>query len=177
MTVGNFCIDGNFSVESLDGLSEKDLRELNRVAQAKLDEIEGEKRRKAELKKNYALKDIPSKFEFRPSWLGNLVKGWFEQNPNCSMPVEIYNKLMKDSTEEIKPKRSEIYSCPYCGKFNLRVGNFGMNEYSVRNAVCCESCDFEVKKKVSGKEYYAWEIFHEWLIKHGYLDKSVKFQY
>lgn len=169
-----FYIDGKFSVESLDGLGEKELRELNRAAQAKLDDIESERKRKAELKKNYALKDVPSKFEFRPLWLGNLVKGWFEQNPNCSMPVEVYNKLMKDSTEEVKPERSEVYSCPYCGDFNLRVGNFG-DSYAPRIAVTCDSCDFVVKKKTDGKEYYAWEVFHEWLVKHGYLDESVKF--
>ena len=38
----------------LNNLTEKELREINKASQEKLDAIDAEKRRKAELKKHYA---------------------------------------------------------------------------------------------------------------------------
>lgn len=158
---------------NFDNLTEQELRELNKASQEKLDAINAEKRRKAELKKNYALKEVPSTFELDHARLGRSVVMWFK---NHQEPLDsgTFNALVDGCTDEIKPNRSEIYSCPHCGEFNLRVGNFG-DGWNPRIAVTCDSCEFVVKKKTDGKEYYAWEVFHEWLVKHGYLDESVKF--
>lgn len=160
---------------NLDNLTEKELRELNKASQERLDAINAEKRRKAELKKNYALKEVPSTFKLDQARLGRSVVMWFKDHQE-PLDSGTFNALVEGCTDEIKPDRSEVYSCPYCGAFNLRVGNFG-DEWSPRIAVTCDSCDFVVKKKTDGKEYYAWEVFHEWLVKHGYLDESIKFNY
>lgn len=160
---------------NLDNLTEKELRELNKASQEKLDAINAEKRRKAELKKNYALKEVPSTFKLDQARLGRSVIMWFKDHQE-PLDSGTFNALVEGCTDEIKPNRSEVYSCPYCGAFNLRVGNFG-DEWSPRIAVTCDSCDFVVKKKTDGKEYYAWEVFHEWLVKHGYLDESIKFNH
>ena len=164
----------NMSID-INGLSKKELKELAEASRARLEAIESEERRKAELKKNYALKEVPSTFKLDQARLGRSVVMWFKDHQE-PLDSGTFNALVEGCTDEIKPDRSEIYSCPYCGDFNLRVGNFG-DSYAPRIAVTCGSCDFVMKKKTDGKEYYAWEIFHEWLVKHGYLDESVKFNY
>ena len=160
---------------NINGLSKKELKELAEASRARLEAIESEERRKAELKKNYALKEVPSTFKLDQARLGRSVVMWFKDHQE-PLDSGTFNALVEGCTDEIKPKREEIYPCPLCGHFNLRVGNFG-DSYAPRLAVTCDSCDFVVKKKTDGKEYYAWEVFHEWLIKHGYLDESVKFNY
>jgi len=172
MTGENFVNGINF-----DNLTEKELKEINRVSQEILDSIQSEKRRKAELKKNYALKEVPSVFHINQSRLGFYIQKHFVEDGQETLTKEVFEEYLKKSTDEIKPKREEVYSCPYCGEYTLRVGDFGDNIYSPKRAVTCENCDFTVKKKTDGKEYYAWEIFHEWLVKHGYLDENVKFNY
>ena len=159
----------------LNNFTEKELREINKASQEKLDAIDAEKRRKAELKKNYALKKVPSTFKLDQARLGRSVVMWFKDHQD-PLDSGTFNTLVEGCTDEIKLKREEIYPCPLCGDFNLRVGNFG-DSYAPRLAVTCNSCDFTMKKKTDGKEYYAWEAFHEWLVKHGYLDESVKFNY
>lgn len=166
--------NGNYSF-NIDNLSEKELREINRASQEKLDAINAEKRRKAELKKNYALKEIPSTHKVDYARLGRSAYMWFKDHQE-PLGSGTYDALLEASTDEIKPNREDVYPCPLCGNFSLRVGNFG-DTYAPRIAVCCESCDFVVKKKTDGKEYYAWEIFHEWLVKHGYLSEDVRFDY
>lgn len=160
---------------NINKLTEDELRELNRVSQEKLDAIKEERRRKTELKKNYALKEIPSELKVNYVRLGIKVKKHFETPAQTILDITTFDKLLRESTDKIEPDRSKVYSCPYCGDFNLRVGNYG-DFFAPRLAVACDSCDFKVKKETDGKEYYAWEIFHEWLVKNGYLGKDVKFQ-
>lgn len=160
----------------LNNFTEKELREINKASQEKLDAIDAEKRRKAELKKNYALKEVPSTYRVDCARLCVKLEEFFKEPSEVILDKSSFYELRKRCTDEIKPKREEIYPCPLCGDFNLRVGNFG-DSYAPRLAVTCDSCDFVVKKKTDGKEYYAWEVFHEWLVKHGYLDESVKFNY
>lgn len=172
MAKENFVSGINF-----DNLTEQELRELNKASQEKLDAINAEKRRKAELKKNYALKNVPSTYRVDYARLGVKIENFFKEPSEVILDISSFHELRKCCTDEIKPNRSEVYSCPYCGEYALRVGDFGDNMFSPKRAVTCENCDFTVKKKTDGKEYYAWEIFHEWLVKHGYLDESVKFNY
>ena len=160
----------------LNNLTEKELREINKASQEKLDAIDAEKRRKAELKKNYALKDVPSTYKVDYARLCVKIEEFFKEHSEVILDRSSFYELRKRCTDEIKPKREEVYPCPLCGDFNLRVGNYG-DSWSPRLAVTCDSCDFTMKKKTDGKEYYAWEAFHEWLVKHSYLDESVKFNY
>ncbi|MEE1504314.1 MAG: hypothetical protein UGF89_08755 [Acutalibacteraceae bacterium] len=160
---------------NFDNLTEQELRELNKASQEKLDAINAEKRRKAELKKNYALKEVPSTFKLDQARLGRSVVMWFKDHQE-PLDSGTFNALVEGCTDEIKPKREEVYPCPLCGEFSLRVGNFG-DTFAPRIAVTCDNCEFVMKKKTDGKEYYAWEVFHEWLVKHGYLSEDVKFDY
>lgn len=157
----------------LNGLTKKELKELAEASQARLEAIKSEERRKAELKKNYALKEIPSTYKVDQAMLGRSVIHWFEDNKK-PLDTATFDTLVKACTNEIKPRREEVYPCPLCGDFNLRVGNYG-DSFAPRLAVGCDSCEFVMKKKTDGKEYYAWEIFHEWLVKHGYLSEDVRF--
>lgn len=160
---------------NIENLTEKQLKEINKASQEKLDEINEARRRKAELKKNYALRKVPSTFRLDQAKLGRSVVMWFK---NHQEPLDsgTFDALVEGCTDEIKPKREEVYPCPLCGEFNLRVGNFG-DTFAPRIAVTCDNCEFVMKKKTDGKEYYAWELFHEWLVKHGYLSEDVKFNY
>ena len=65
---------------NFDNLTEQELRELNKASQEKLDAINAEKRRKAELKKNYALKEVPSTFKLDQARLGRSVVMWFKDH-------------------------------------------------------------------------------------------------
>lgn len=161
---------------NFDNLTEKELKEINRVSQEILDSIQSEKRRRAELKKNYALKEVPSIFHINQSRLGFYIQKHFVEDGQKTLTKEVFDGYLKKSTDEIKPKREEVYPCPLCGEYNLRVGNFG-DTFAPRIAVTCDNCEFVMKKKTDGKEYYAWELFHEWLVKHGYLSEDVKFDY
>ena len=164
----------NFDINSL---TESELKQLNKASQEKLDAIQNERRRKAELKKNYAIKHVPSTYKVDYARLGIKIEEFFKEPSVVILDISSFHELRKRCTDEIKPKREEIYPCPLCGEFDLRVGNFGDSSFNPKNAVMCESCDFVIKKKTDGKDYYAWEIFHEWLIKNGYLDKTIEFQY
>lgn len=159
----------------LNNLSKKELKELAEASQARLEAIKSEEKRKAELKKNYALKEIHSTYKVDQAMLGRSVIHWFEDNKK-PLDIATFDTLVKACTNEIKPKREEVYPCPMCGNFTLSVGWFG-DAYAPKKAICCDSCDFEIKKKTYGKDYYSWEIFHEWLVKHGYLSEDVKFDY
>ena len=161
---------------NFNNLTEKELREINKVSQEKLEVINAEKRRKAELKKNYTLKAVPSTYRVNYARLGIKIEEFFKDPSQVIMDISSFYELRKRCTDEIKPRREEVYPCPLCGDLNLRVGNFG-DTFAPRIAVTCESCDFTMKKKTDGKDFYAWELFHEWLVKHGYLDESVKFDY
>lgn len=160
----------------LNNLSKKELKELAEASQARLEAIENEERRKIELKKNYTLKDVPSTYEVNYARLGLKIEEFFKEPSEVILDISSFYELRKRCTNEIKPLREDIYPCPICGKFTLRVGCFG-DDYTPKKAVCCDSCDFVMKKKTYGKDYYAWENFHEWLVKHGYLSEDVKFNY
>ena len=165
------------AIENLNfnNLSEKELREINKATQVKLDAIEAEKKRKAELKKNYALRDVPSTFKVSDYRLSFHIRKHFTEGGQETLSKEAFEKYLKQSTDEIKPEKSDIYKCPECGEFNLYVGNFG-DDWNPKYAVTCDNCDFTMKKKESA-QWDVWETFHNWLVKHGYLDESVKFQY
>ena len=70
---------------------------------------------------------------------------------------------------EITPPRGEVYPCPDCGRMFLRPGNFG-DSWAPKYQIICDNCDFEAPVKEQGYEDGAWDVFHEWLVKEGYLE-------
>ena len=159
----------------INNLTEKELKELNKLTQERLTAINEEKAKKKAIKDAYSLKDVPSTYETYYSSLGTKIKEYFKNPEHTVLGVELFNDLLEQCTFEVKPKREEIYSCPWCGDDNLALGHWGDN-WQHKYAVYCRSCKFEIKKKESNQTD-AWETFHMWLQKNGYLDKDVKFQW
>ena len=159
----------------IDSLTEEELKMLNEMTQAEIASIEEEKARKQALKKSYSLKDAPSTFKVDQSRLGFYTLEWFQKEQQEILPKDMFEKFLNKSTNEIKPKKEEIYACPECGEYNLRIGCFSEG-WVDKYAVTCDSCDFTIDKMESA-HWDAWETFHKWLVKNGYLSKDIKFQW
>ena len=66
----------------------------------------------------------------------------------------------------------KIYTCPWCGNTSLRLHTPPNGIYYID----CDDCEFGVPKEYNGYNIQeTWKFFHEYLIKHGYLDPSEKF--
>lgn len=159
----------------IDNLTEEELKMLHEMTQTEIASIEEEKARKRALKKSYSLKDVPSTFKVNQSRLGFYTLEWFQKEQQETMSKDIFEKLLKQSTDETKPKKEDIYACPECGEHYLRVGRFG-DSWVDKYAVTCDSCNFTMKK-METSQWDAWATFHKWLVKNGYLSKDIKFQW
>ena len=159
-----------------DNLSENELRVLNKITQEKLNVIDEEKARKQKIKENYVLKDVSSVFQTDYEKLGKKIENYFKEPTQILLDVSSFYELCKESTNEIKPKKEEIYNCPECGQTRLRLGEFSGAYNPPKYAVLCDICDFTMDKK-EDSEKNAWHAFHKWLIENGYLSEDVKFQY
>ena len=159
----------------LKNLSEDEMRQLNKATQEKINAIDEEKARIKALKKNYALKDVPSTWQVNYENLGEKIEKFFKEPAQILLDVSSFYELRKQCSYEIPPSKTELYCCPECGDNSLRVGEYG-GYNNPKYAVTCDSCDFIMEKK-EWSETEAWETFHKWLIKNGYLDKDVKFQW
>jgi hypothetical protein len=169
-------IDNKFDINTiLKNLSEDEIRQLNKVTQEKINAIDEEKARIKALKKNYALKDVPSTWQVNYENLGEKIEKFFKEPTQIILDVSSFYELRKQCSYEVKPSKTEIYCCPECGDDNLRVGKYDCG-LTYKYAVTCDSCDFTIEEN-DCSESEAWHTFHNWLIKNGYLDKDVKFQW
>lgn len=155
----------------LKNLSEDEVRQLNKATQEKINAIDEEKTRIQKLKENYALKDIPSTWQVNYENLGEKIEKFFKEPTQILLDVSSFYELRKQCSYEVKPEKEEIYCCPECNEYRLRVGVWDSGY-----AVTCDSCEFTMKEKECST-FEAWHTFHSWLIKNGYLDKDVKFQW
>ena len=165
-------IDNKFDINSiLKNLSEDEIRQLNEVTQEKINAIDEEKIRIQKLKENYSLNSIPSTWKVNYENLGEKIEKFFKEPTQILLDVSSFYELRKQCSYEVGPEKEEIYCCPWCGNTSLRVGN-----WSYKYAVTCDACDFGINKK-DDTVIGAWQSFHNWLIKNGYLDKDIKFQW
>ena len=165
---------------NLNGMSEKELkkaaRELKKEAeeiQEKLDQIEKERAEKRRIKAEYALVHYEPEYELNYYRLRNSIKKVVDQDGVIDKANidEIYKKAL----DRLPVKKEEIYPCPECGKIgSLYVGEFG-DPYMCDNKkkIICQHCGFTCPGQYESENYAAWEVFHNWLIKRGYLDASV----
>lgn len=159
----------------LKNLSEDEIKALNKATQEKISAIDEEKARKQKLKENYALKDVSSTWQINYEPLYGKINKHFKMPGQTILDISTFYELRKQCSYEVKPLKEEIYCCPECGQYRLEVGNWG-DRCVGRYAITCRSCNFTMEKK-EDSTFDAWRTFHNWLIKNGYLDKAVKFQW
>lgn len=155
----------------LDNMSEEELVQLRKEVYARLDSIAAEKRRREELRKNYKL--LPFEREYHVNYWGvyNSLCDVFEKF-DTPITKEGFENIVKGNTYSDPLRYDEIYICPICGNTSLQVCKSNTDRYYIE----CTECEFEIPKKY--RSYYeseAWEMLHEYLIKHKYLDESVEF--
>lgn len=155
----------------INKLSEKELHELKIETEKKLLEINVERERKKGLKQNYKL--IVPEPELRKNTYGMWISVYRKAESGETITFETIKSIEENNTDKIY-KKHEIYSCPECGEMRLEVGQWG-EDYKPIRKVYCNSCDF-VCPKISNcsKDYEAWKMFHEWLIKKGFLPEGTK---
>ena len=139
--------------------------------------ISEEKTRMKALKENYSLKDIPSTFEIDYEKLVKEIENHFKKPRQFELHISSFYKFSEQCSQEVKPEKEKIYCCPWCGHFSLRVDKqrsliTGNSNY----AIVCDACNFKIKEK-DDTVIDAWQSFHNWLIKNGYLNKDIKFQW
>lgn len=160
----------NIDVKILDAMSESELNDLRKEVYARLDAINEEKQRRKQLSDNYKL--LP--FEFEYAYLTDKIVDSICEHFKITTILEKYefNDIVETWTRK-KPLRYEkIYTCPWCGNTSLRLHTPPNGIYYID----CDDCEFEVPKKYNGYNIQeTWKFFHEYLIKHGYLDPSEKF--
>ena len=160
----------NIDIKRLDELSEEELNNLCKEVHARLDAITAEKQRRKKLKDNYML--LPYTFEY--TYNNDAIVH------DLSNRIKVTHVISQDEFDDIVDnwKRKmpldyeNIYTCPWCGNTSLRLHTPPNGIYYID----CNDCEFEVPKKYNG--FYigeTWRNFHEYLIKHGYLDPSVTF--
>lgn len=157
-------------VRTLDEMSESELNDLRKQVYARLDAINEEKQRRKQLKENYKL--LPFEFEYTHN-TNKIVSTIREHFETCDILTEdTFIDIVTTWKSKLPLHYEEIYTCPWCGNTSLTLHTPPNGIYYID----CNDCEFEVPKKYNG--FYieeTWRNFHEYLIKHGYLDPSVKF--
>lgn len=144
---------------------------------ASISNISEEKTRMKELKENYVLKNVSSIQRVNYENLGVEIEKFFKEPTQVLLDASSFYDLRKQCSQEVKPEKEKIYCCPWCGHFSLRVDKqrsliTGNSNY----AIVCDACNLKIKEK-DDTVIDAWCTFHNWLIKNGYLDKDIKFQW
>lgn len=160
---------------NLSEMTEKELKELSRKTDARLKEIKKEREAKELRKKNYALATPEPEFhtDYEKAWKTicdrvNSGGGKLTEND--------LKMIWRDSSYQLPIKKEEVYPCPECGKMSLYAGEYGDYDriYGTgksKQKITCSCCDFVCPAKASETEYDAWDMFHRWLVKKGYLEK------
>lgn len=158
----------------IEKMSKKELKEVQKNIQKRLDEIEKERARKQRIKDEYTLAAYEPEYYTDYCVLWNHIKTFVESGGVVDRSN--IEGIYKNACYPFPVEKSKIYPCPECGKIGyLYVGEFG--DASIcqnKKKICCSSCGFNYPGKYEYCEDDAWEAFHNWLIKQGYLEKSVE---
>lgn len=163
--------------QDLKSMDEKQLKILAKEANKCLAEIEEERRILAERKKNYTLVVPEEKYEFYANKFHRLVMDLARTDLDCPLVIKDKIKAIEEECNIVQPNHlEECYPCPHCGEMDLRAGNYG-DDYNPKYKIACDSCSFTAPVKSGYTEHDAWESFHQYLIKNGYLDENTKIPY
>lgn len=152
----------------LNKLSEKDLKALAAEANGRLTEIEAERQKLLERKRNYALVSPEPTYTFAYRKFHKLIIELANNDPALREKIDEIENICN---EKDPPNKEEVYPCPECGDMALYPGNFGNDSWSPGYQITCSTCDFTAPVKPMFEEHDAWYEFHEWLVKEGYLTK------
>lgn len=140
----------------------------------KLNAIKAQKDKEAEIKRNYKPNYIEPRYEML--WkqyaidLENLLVDIVSKvdealKDHVGAGLE---KARKKNSYQVPTDPSKIWNCPNCGEHDsLYIGVYTSDEFHIRYAVTCSSCDYVGPKLNDSGE--AWTEFEEWLRKKGYL--------
>ena len=168
----------NTNIKDFDvsSLSEQELKKAAARINERLKEIDKEKQEKIRRKKAYAL------IQPKPKYVPNYVRFYNTVRETVSkggaVNAENIDEICGKCQSEVTISKDQIYPCPQCEKIGvLHVGEFGdYDPYSgigkSQKRVCCSCCDFVCNTKYQETDFDAWESFHEWLIRHGYLNPA-----
>lgn len=140
----------------------------------KLGAIEAERRRRAEIKRNYKPNCIEPRYEML--WrqhaidLENLlvdIVSKVDEALKDYVGAEL-EKARKKNSYQVPTDPSKRWNCPYCGEHDcLYIGKYSPDGFYPTYAVTCSNCDY-IGPKIS--DYgEAWCEFEDWLRKKGYL--------
>lgn len=152
---------------NINQLSEREIKELAKTCQSKLDEISKEKERRRKFKQDYHMRDYKFEYRFDDHDFHTYIMNAIEHK------ISLTSEEIKDierRSYEVKPiEYFKIYMCPECGEFGLYAhGN--NSKYSIY----CGCCGYKHNTKEC-YSVYAWKSFHNYLIRNNFLSKDDKF--
>ena len=155
-------------------MSRSELEELSRIAAEELAKRDKEEARRKKIKSDYQLEKFEYNWRINHYAFYNKVR----ESVASGIPVDtvVLEKILEGSSEAEPLDYSKIYRCPECGEIEtLYPGVFesAHNDLS-RYAITCNNCNFNLASDPYSTQWAAWDAFHEWLIRNGYLDKEVK---
>lgn len=160
----------NIDVKILDAMSESELNNLRKEVYARLDAINEENQRRKKLKENYKLLPFEFEYTYNMDEIVSMIRKHFEVHD--ILTEDKFNDVVTTWKRTMPLDYENIYTCPWCGSASLCLHTLPNGIYYIN----CDDCEFEVPKKYNGYNIQeTWKFFHEYLIKHGYLDPSEKF--
>ena len=139
-----------------------------------LDAIKAERRRRAEIKRNYKPNYVEPRYDML--WrqyaidLENLLLDIVSKvdealKDHVGAGLE---KARKKNSYQVATDPSKMWNCPYCGEYDcLYIGEYNPDRFYPTYAVTCSNCDY-IGPMIS--DYgETWCEFEDWLRKKGYL--------
>ncbi len=154
--------------------SRAELEELARYAAAELAKLDEEEARRKRIKDEYHIE--PFEYEWKVNYYIFHLKVCEAVVAGTVIDSEVLKELIKNSSEAKAIEYGQIYRCPECGELGvLFPGTFEYPHSAAEGyAISCSNCSFSLANKPHSSIWAAWETFHEWLIKNGFLDKGTK---
>ena len=109
--------------------------------------------------------------EYRPNYMKLWERVKSAANITGYVTSENIEAIWQNGQDEIPVSKEELYPCPKCGKMSLRIGQFGAYENPKRKVIC-DNCDFVYPGEYAPNSKEAWKLFHEWLVREGYLNPA-----
>lgn len=155
-------------MKDLKDCSEKELKDIIKNANQRIDEIEKAKEEERKRKENYHLIELPPKYDINYEGFYDSIMGMDFGEENNKRIQEI----AKEFTFEISTSKEDIFPCPVCGETSLYIADYS-DYLKYRYRICCGCCDFATDKEFDN-EYDVWYNFAKWLVKNGYLSEMPK---
>ena len=162
----------------INKMSEEELKQAAEKIKEQLASIQKEKEERKRRKQEYALVNREPKYRTNYIRLWELVQTIVLDGGTVN--AENLNNIFLAAQEEIPVPLKEIYPCPKCGEIGgLYVGEYGdydpiWGTGTSKKRITCSCCDFVCHVKYEQTDHEAWESFHRWLVKRGYLDAPTK---